>query len=176
MALRVIEGGKMRRTTLTALVSFGLGAVLFGGIAAVQAGGGSVTAGLPTALGSAKKGTLHATDLVNLNAKSVAMLGGWRNAAVPCSSHRRLRISVLVHRTGPGGTGTTVRRSRTGVIQNCAEGGPNFGFELTADSLGMACPDGAWRPGRYDFVIHTDVALAKLRATAALTWPNRVAC
>jgi hypothetical protein len=166
----------MRRTTLIALLSFGLGGLMLGGIAIGKTGTSGASTALPSALGSAKHGTLHATDVILLGPKDVTLLGGWENTAVPCTEGRRIDVNVLVQRTAPSGGGTTVRRSKTGVTLNCAEGGPNFGFTLTATGLGMKCPDGTWARGRYDFVINTTVRAGDLRATASLTWPKTTAC
>ena len=60
-----------------------------------------------------------------------------------------------------------VRRSRTGLVDNCAEGGPNFGYDLTPKTYGMACANGRWRPGRYSMTTRTlDVALEEQRVAA----------
>jgi hypothetical protein len=55
----------------------------------------------------------------------------------------------------PAGKTTRVRRWRSGLVDNCAEGGPNFGFDLSPKELGMGCPGGRWRPGRYSMTTTT---------------------
>jgi hypothetical protein len=176
VAPREIEGGEMRRTTLIAFLSFGLGGLMLGGIAIGKAGSSGPSAALPSALGVAKHGPLRAHDVILLGAKDVTLLGGWENPAVPCAESRLIDVDVLVQRTAPSGGGRFVRRNKSGVTMNCAEGGPNFGFTLSATGLRMACPDGSWARGRYDFVIHTLVRSGTLRATASMTWPNPTTC
>jgi len=62
------------------------------------------------------------------------------------------------------------------VDMNCAEGGPNVGFTITARSLGLACRDGSWKPARYDFVASTTEPTRSLRALADLGWVKRKRC
>ena len=59
---------------------------------------------------------------------------------------------------------------------NCAEGGPNLGFHRTAASVGLACADGRWKPGRYDFVTRTKHIASGLVALGTLSWIRRGTC
>ena len=51
---------------------------------------------------------------------------------------------------------------------NCAEGGPNLGFHRTAASVGLACADGRWKPGRYSLSVKTTHVRSGLIAQASL--------
>jgi hypothetical protein len=62
------------------------------------------------------------------------------------------------------------------VVANCAEGGPNMGFTFSARRLGMACPSGAWKPGRYSLATTTKHLASGLEAIASLGWVKRGSC
>jgi hypothetical protein len=121
----------------------------------------------PGTFGSARKGSLLVSSSVLVSRKNVEMMGGWTNDRVICTATRRLTVRILIDRVR-GGKTDRVRRSKTARVQNCAEGGPNFGFVIRASDVGMACPDGTWRPGRYDFVTTTRHHSSGLRAIATL--------
>ena len=53
----------------------------------------------------------------------------------------------------------------TGMAQR---GTPNFGFDVTARGLGMACPSGRWRPGFYSITVRTFDPTSGLTASASL--------
>lgn len=59
---------------------------------------------------------------------------------------------------------------------NCAEGGPNFGYDLTARAAGMACPNGRWKPGYYSFVTTVRDRTSGLAAQASLHYEATRAC
>ena len=80
---------------------------------------------------------------------------------LPCTTSRRLRVHAEIQRTA-GNNGSGIGMSDAGPVMNCAEGGPNFGFTLSPSDAGMACPDGSWKRGRYDFLTR-DPACAKRR-------------
>ena len=59
-------------------------------------------------------------------------------------------------------------RARTGFVDNCAEGGPNFGFDLKPRAYRMACANGRWKPGRYSMSVKTTHVRSGLIAQASL--------
>ncbi len=107
----------------------------------------------PTTFGIARSGTLEVSSSVLVDHRVVDMRGGWVDESINCTAFRQLRVRVEVFRQPPGSsTFQRFRRTRIRPVQNCAEGGPNMGFSLTARRLNMDCPNGTFRPGRYDFV------------------------
>ena len=88
---------------------------------------------------------------------------------------RPLRVRVLVDRV-VGGKTNRVPRSGTFPGTNCAEGGPNVGFTLEARSIGLACANGRWKPGRYHFLTRAREPKRKLEASASLDWTNTRRC
>lgn len=137
---------------------------------------------LPAAAGAeiatfaeAKRGKLHVLSSVLVARKAADMRGGWFNTAVPCTAERRLRVTIEVHRS-TANSGAALAASKTRRVANCAEGGPNLGFNVTARSAGFACPDGTWRRGRYDFVTRTKHLASGVVAVASLGWTKHGAC
>lgn len=123
----------------------------------------------------AKKGDLRVLSSVLLTRKAVDMMGGWLNESKPCTAERRLRVVVRIFRTRGNSsavTGNQITRKR----MNCAEGGPNLGFQFDASDTGFACPNGAWKPGRYDFVTRTRHLASGVVSVASLGWVKRRAC
>lgn len=47
---------------------------------------------------------------------------------------------------------------------------------LSEFSAGMACPDGSWKPGRYDFLTRTRHVPSGVVAVATLSWTKSKAC
>jgi hypothetical protein len=129
----------------------------------------------PTAFGTARLGTLTVTASVVVGPKAVDMRGVWNDTKVPCTVSRRLRVRVLVDRVASGKTKRVVRSGRF-RDPNCAEGGPNVGFTLTARAVGMACPNGRWRPGLYHFLTRAKEPKRGLEASASLDWQNSRPC
>jgi hypothetical protein len=121
----------------------------------------------PGTFGSVRKGSLLVSSSVLVTRKNVDMMGGWTNDRVICTATRRLTVRILIDRVR-GQKTDRIRRHKTGRVTNCAEGGPNFGFQIRAADVGLACPNGAWRPGRYDFVTTTRHHSSGLRAIATL--------
>jgi hypothetical protein len=121
----------------------------------------------PGAFGAARQGSLLVASSALISNRNAEMMGGWNNARVTCTASRRLTVRILIDRVRGGHT-DRVRRSKTGRVTNCAEGGPNFGFVIRAADVGLACADGSWRPGRYDFVTNTRHHSSGLRAIASL--------
>ena len=142
------------------------------------AGAGSAAAAdLPSAYGTAEKGTLKIVAGVLVTAKGAELKGVWLDGTKGCLVKRTLAVSILVdHVPKPGGATTRVRRSRSGAVDNCAEGGPNFGYDLTARAARMACPDGRWRPGYYSFVTTVRDRTSGLAAQASLHFEATRAC
>ena len=132
-------------------------------------------ADLPSATGMAERGSLKVVSRALLDPKGGELKGVWLDARRSCAARRTLRVSYLVDLVR-GGTTTRRRAARSGVVQNCAEGGPNFGFDVTARGLGMACPSGRWKPGFYTFVVRTRDVASGLRATATLSYQETRSC
>lgn len=138
---------------------------------------GSAAADLPSAYGMAQKGTLKVVAGVLVTAKGAELKGVWLDDTKGCLVTRTLAVSILVDRVGkPGEATTRVRRSRSGAVGNCAEGGPNFGYDLTARAARMACPDGRWKPGYYSFVTTVRDRTSGLVAQASLHYEATRAC
>jgi hypothetical protein len=135
----------------------------------------ALAADLPTSTAVAEKGSLKIVSRALLAPRNAELMGVWLNPRKPCNAQRRLRVSFLVDLVRGA---TTTRRSgaRTGLVANCAEGGPNFGFIKTATVLGMACPSGRWKPGRYVFVVRTFDPVSQLRAVATLSYQETRRC
>ena len=151
--------------------------VLVAGLAALVASAAASAAGEPpTAAGSARLGTLTVTSGILVSPTSADLRGVWNDTRVACSVSRRLAVRVDVYYRAFGTTGSHRRRSGSFADANCAEGGPNVGFSLTARALRYACADGRWKPGRIDFVVKTTEPARGLRATASLSWANTALC
>ena len=121
----------------------------------------------PGTFAAARQGSLLVASSALVGNRDAEMMGGWNNDRVTCAATRRLTVRILIDRVRGGAT-DRVRRRKTGRVANCAEGGPNFGFVIRAADVGLACPDGSWRPGRYDFVTNTRHHSSGLRAIASL--------
>ena len=78
-------------------------------------------------------------------------------------------------------------RGRMGVVRNCHEGRPHFGFRIrAADTVprpeghhphkSLACSDGRWKPGSYTFTVLTIYWPTKLRSSLTVSWENEVVC
>ena len=67
-----------------------------------------------------------------LSERGGEMKGVWLDGKRGCLDRRTLRVAIQIDLVSPAGKTTRVRRSRTGFVDNCAEGGPNFGFDLVA--------------------------------------------
>ena len=146
-------------------------------VIALACAAGSAAADLPSAYGMAEKGTLKVVAGVLVTAKGAELKGVWLDDTKGCLVKRTLAVSILVDRVAkPGGGTTRVRRSRSGAVDNCAEGGPNFGYDLTARAARMACPDGSWKPGYYSFVTTVRDRAGGLVAQASLYYEATRAC
>jgi hypothetical protein len=135
----------------------------------------AVASGEPATFGTARLGTLTVTASVVVSPKSADMRGVWNDTKVPCTVSRRLRVRVLVDRVASGKTKRVVR-SGTFRDPNCAEGGPNVGFTISARAAGLACPNGRWKPGLYHFLTRAKEPKRGLEASASLDWQNSRRC
>ncbi len=139
--------------------------------------GSAAAQDLPSAYGMAQKGTLKVVAGVLVSAKGAELKGVWLDETKGCLVKRTLAVSILVDRVPKtGGATTRVRRSRSGAVDNCAEGGPNFGYDLTARAARMACSDGRWKPGYYSFVTTVRDRTSGLVAQASLHYEATRAC
>ncbi len=138
-------------------------AVLVLGLAASAA-----AADQPAANAVAQRGSLKVVSNVLLNPTGGEMKGVWIDGKRGCRERRTLRVAIHIDLVSPAGKTTRVKRSRTGFVDNCSEGGPNFGFDLAPRALGLGCADGRWRPGRYSLNTTTTHVASGLIAQASL--------
>jgi hypothetical protein len=123
--------------------------------AAFMAAGPAAASHLPLTFGISRKGPLDVSAVIHVDHRVVDMRGGWNSTAIPCTAFRTLRVRAFVEYTPATGAPIRRQRIRRRAVMNCAEGGPNSGFTLSARSLGMACPNGTWRPGQYSLATNT---------------------
>ena len=109
----------------------------------------------PFAYAMAQRGSLKVVSNVLLSPIGGEMKGVWLDGKRGCRDTRPLRVSIQIDLVSPAGKTTRVMRSRRGNVDNCAEGGPNFGFDLTPKAYKMACANGLWKPGRYALTTRT---------------------
>jgi hypothetical protein len=140
--------------------------VLSAGVAAASLATAPVAAAEPETFGAARQGSLLVASSALVSNRNATMMGGWNNDRVACTASRRLTVRIIIDRVGGGNA--EVRRRKTGRVANCAEGGPNFGFVIRAADVGLACPDGSWRPGRYHFDTNTRHHSSGLRAIGSV--------
>ena len=131
---------------------------------------------LPTAYGIAQRGSLEVVSVVRLEPKGGEMKGVWLDAKLGCRERRTLRVSLQIDLVNAAGKTTRARRERSGPVDNCAEGGANFGFDLAPRSFGMGCADGRWKPGRYSMTTKTAHTRSGLVAQASLYHQVTSAC
>jgi hypothetical protein len=129
----------------------------------------------PAATAVAERGSQKVVSRVLLTARGGELKGTWYDTKAACTAERRLQVSYLTDLV-VGAKTTRKRSSKSGSAPNCAEGGPNFGFDVTARALGMACPSGRWTPGRYAITVRTFDAVSGLRAVASLYWQETSRC
>jgi hypothetical protein len=122
----------------------------------------------PAAYGVAQRGTLKVVAAVLLSERGGEMKGVWLDGRRGCLDRRTLRVAIQIDLVSPAGKTTRARRSRTGFVDNCAEGGPNFGFDLSPRALGMGCANRRWRPGRYSLTTKVTHVASGLIAQASL--------
>ncbi len=122
----------------------------------------------PYAYGMAQRGTFKLVSNVLLSPTGGEMKGVWLDSKKGCLDKRTLRVSIQIDLVSPAGKTTRIKRSRQAGVDNCAEGGPNFGFDLRPKSYGMGCASGRWRPGRYSMTTRTFDVASGISAHASL--------
>ena len=147
-------------------------AVLVLGLAASAAAG----ADQPSAFGMAQRGTLKVVSNVLLSPTGGEMKGVWLDGKKGCLDRRTLRVAIQIDLVAPAGNTIRAKKSRSGLVDNCAEGGPNFGFDLSPRALKMGCANGRWRPGRYSMTTKTTHVASGLSAQASLYHQITRAC
>ena len=128
----------------------------------------AIAADLPEATGMAQRGSLKVVSRVLLSSAGGEMKGVWLDGKATCLTKRTLRVSIGIDLVSATGKTTRVARARSGYVDNCAEGGPNFGFDLTPRAYKMACANGRWKPGRYSMTVKTTHVRSGLIAQASL--------
>ena len=122
----------------------------------------------PGTFGMAQRGSFKLVAGVLLSERGGEMKGVWLDAKQKCNVRRTLRVALQIDLVNPNGTTTRVRRFRRGAVDNCAEGGPNFGFDLSPRKLGLGCAGGRWKPGRYAMITRVTDVRTGLLAQASL--------
>lgn len=122
----------------------------------------------PGTFGMAQRRSLKIVSGVLLNPSGGEMKGVWMDAKQACSARRKLRVSIQIDLVSAAGKTTRIKRMRAGVVDNCAEGGPNFGFDLAPRAYKMACANGRWKPGRYSMITKTLDVRSGITAQASL--------
>ncbi len=122
----------------------------------------------PVAFAQAERGSFKVVANVLLSERGAEMKGVWLDARQGCLRKRTLRVAIHIDLVNAAGKTTRVRRSRTGRIDNCAEGGPNFGFDLVSRRIGLGCANGRWKPGRYSMTTKTLDVRSGISAQASL--------
>ena len=122
----------------------------------------------PSAYAMAQRGSLKVVSNVLLSPTGGEMKGVWLDGKRGCLDTRPLRISIQIDLVSAAGKTTRIKRSRRGNVDNCAEGGPNFGFDLAPKAYKMACANGRWKPGRYSLTTRTLDVRSGLLSQASL--------
>jgi len=149
---------------------------LLAAAAALAAGASALAASEPAVYADARLGSLRVVSGVVLTAKTADMRGVWLDSKVPCTVNRRLTVRAEIHYVPFQGSRRRIVRQGVFRDPNCAEGGPNVGFTISGRSVGLACPDGTWKPARYNFLTATTEPTRRLKATASLLWEKRGRC
>ena len=140
--------------------------VLLLSLAAVAAP--AAAADQPSAYAVAQQGSLKVVASVLLAERGGEMKGVWLNEKIGCAATRTLRVEISIDLVDAAAKTTRTKRSRRGTVSNCAEGGPNFGYDLVPRSLGMGCSSGRWKPGRYSMTTRVTELSSGLVAAASL--------
>ena len=102
--------------------------------------------------------------------------GVWTDTKVPCSAQRKLTVKALIDYVDKAGKTHRLILTKAFKDGNCAEGGPNVGFTVSAGQAVLNCPNGAWKPGQYQFVTTTTEPVRKLKAIASVGWTKPGRC
>ncbi|MEO5576039.1 MAG: hypothetical protein ABIR67_03035 [Gaiellaceae bacterium] len=122
----------------------------------------------PSAYGMAQRGSFKVVSNVLLNPTGGEMKGVWLDGKKGCLDKRTLRVSIQIDYVSEASKTTRIKRSRQAAVDNCAEGGPNFGFDLAPKTYAMACASGRWKPGRYSMTTRTLDVSSGILAQASL--------
>ena len=128
----------------------------------------AAAADLPSSYGLAQQGSFKVVAAVLLSEKGGEMKGVWLDPKVSCSAIRTLRVEFSIDLVDAAGKTTRADFSRRGAVANCAEGGPNFGFDLSLRALRFGCASGRWKPGRYSMTTRVTELRSGLVAQASL--------
>jgi hypothetical protein len=128
----------------------------------------AVGADEPGTFGMAQRGSFKLVAGVILNPRGGEMKGVWIDETKGCLARRTLQVAISIDLVDAAGKTTRVKRSRRGRVDNCAEGGPNFGFDLVPRRLGLGCTGGRWKPGRYSMTTRVTDVTSGLLAQASL--------
>lgn len=123
---------------------------------------------MPASYGIAQRGSLKVVSVVRVEPKGGEMKGVWLDGKAGCLDKRTLRVTITIDLVSPAGKTTRIRRSKAAAVDNCAEGGPNYGYDLAPKAYGMGCGDGRWKPGRYAMTTKTADPRSGLIAQASL--------
>ncbi|HEY7197203.1 MAG TPA: hypothetical protein VH306_08450 [Gaiellaceae bacterium] len=130
----------------------------------------------PFAFGTGERGTLQVTSSISIQKKTANLAGGWNDTGLPCNQGRKLRVSGNVFYTSPSGGHRHFALRKERIRANCAEGGPNVVFNVVASAHNLACPNGAWKPGRYEFTTRTKHLATGVVGAVALGWTKVGRC
>ena len=122
----------------------------------------------PSAYGTAQRGSFKVVSNVLLSPSGGEMKGVWLDGKRGCLDTRTLRVSIQIDLVSPAGKTTRIKRSRQAAVDNCAEGGPNFGFDLAPKAYKVGCTNGRWKPGRYALTTRTLDLRSGISAQASL--------
>lgn len=128
----------------------------------------ALAADQPSAYGIAQRGSFKVVSNVLLTPTGGEMKGVWLDGKKGCLDRRPLRVSIQIDLVSPAGKTTRIKRAKRGLVDNCAEGGPNYGYDLAPKAYGMACANGRWRPGRYSLTTKTLDVRSGISAQASL--------
>ena len=128
----------------------------------------ALAADWPGTFGMAERGSFKLVAGVLLSERGGEMKGVWIDDEQGCLARRTLRVELRIDLVNPNGTTTRVKRSRQALVDNCAEGGPNFGYDLRPRTLGLGCAGGRWKPGRYAMTTRVTDVRSGLVAQASL--------
>ena len=149
---------------------------LLAALALLLAAPAAAAADWPGTFGMAQRGSFKLVAGVMLSERGGEMKGVWLDAKQGCLVERTLDVAIHIDLVNPDGTTTRVKRSRRAPVDNCAEGGPNYGFDLAPRALGMGCPGRRWKPGRYAMTTIVRDVRSGLVAQASLYHQVRRRC
>ncbi len=141
---------------------------VIGAAVVLAAAAAAAAADQPAAYGLAQQGSFKVVAAVLLGERGGEMKGVWLDPKLGCRTTRTLRVELSIDLVDAAAKTTRVKRSRRGPVLNCAEGGPNFGFDLSPKAYRMGCASGRWKPGRYSMTTRVTELRSGLVAQASL--------